>query len=126
MPLGRSPSDRTKISPRARRKRTAVTAYRVMKRYPGLTLLELMPRTGRTHQIRVHMAASGHAIIGDPLYGRGRRAGLTRTMEDGVVALGRQALHATRLDFDHPKDGKRHAFESELPTDIKLLLDCFE
>ncbi len=129
--IGRSPRNRKKMTVLKCGGKAALTMYVVSRPLKGpmgnvASLVECRLATGRTHQIRVHMAAKGHAIIGDPLYGRGRRAGLTRAIEDGVVALGRQALHAIRLDFDHPKDGKRHRFESELPRDINFLLDCFE
>jgi 23S rRNA pseudouridine1911/1915/1917 synthase len=86
------------------------TAYRVLK-YPGdYTLLEVIPKTGRTHQIRVHLSAIGHAVAGDSLYG-GRS-----------LHLPRQFLHASRLGFHHPTTRKYLEFTSSLPVDLKQAL----
>jgi len=90
--------------------RRAVTEYRVRERYSNATLLEISVHTGRTHQIRVHLAGIGHPIIGDKIYG-------------GHYPFWRQALHAAKLGFKHPVTGKKMKFESPLPKDFKDLVD---
>jgi 23S rRNA pseudouridine1911/1915/1917 synthase len=107
--IGRHPGDRKRFSTRVARGREAVTLWRVERRLHGATLLRVQPRTGRTHQIRVHLAAVGLPIAGDPQYGRGRGREL---------GLGRQALHAAVLGFPHPRSGNRLRFESPLPEDL--------
>jgi 23S rRNA pseudouridine1911/1915/1917 synthase len=93
------------------------------------SLVECRLLSGRTHQIRVHMAAEGHPLLGDPLYGR---AGATRAKrlpepaQAALEALGRQALHARTLGFRHPVTGEALRFESEIPLDIKRLIDSLE
>ncbi len=93
----------------------AETLFRVIERYSQASLLELIPKTGRTHQLRVHLAHLGHPIVGDKLYGnKNRVAGLN---------MKRQALHASVLGFVHPASGKKHKFESDLPKDLRQLVD---
>jgi len=113
-PIGRHRTDRKRMSVRTARGRAARTRWRVLERYAasGCALLEVRPETGRTHQIRVHLAASGLPILGDPSYG-GARAG-----ERG---LARPALHAARLGFTHPRSGQRLRFEAPLPPDLEAL-----
>ncbi|MFP5504438.1 MAG: RluA family pseudouridine synthase, partial [Candidatus Sericytochromatia bacterium] len=89
----------------------ATTTYEVVERFPEATLVRLKLGTGRTHQIRVHMAAIGHPLVGDGLYAEGR-PGL----------LGRQALHAATIGFGQPMSGERLAFEAPLPEDFTSLL----
>lgn len=91
--------------------REAVTAYRVLERMQGLSLVEARPRTGRTHQIRVHLAAIGHPIAGDRVYGR------------ASSVVGRQFLHAARIAFTHPRSGERVEFEAPLPEDLRAALE---
>jgi 23S rRNA pseudouridine1911/1915/1917 synthase len=110
-PIGRHPSDRKKFSTRARSGREAVTHWRVERRLGPLTLLRVRLETGRTHQIRVHLASVGLPVAGDPVYGGGRA--VTR-----ALGLERQALHAARLGFEHPRSHERLAFESPLPPDL--------
>ncbi len=110
-PIGRHPTDRKKFSTRARRGREAVTHWQVERRMGALTLLRVRLETGRTHQIRVHLASVGLPVAGDPVYGGGRS--VTRSL-----GLERQALHAARLGFEHPRSGERLAFESALPEDL--------
>jgi 23S rRNA pseudouridine1911/1915/1917 synthase len=112
-PIGRHPTDRKRMSVRTRSGRSAVTAWRVLERFPrsGVTWLEIRPETGRTHQIRVHLASVGLPIAGDPVYGRMRVAGLDRP-----------ALHAAVLGFLHPTRGQRMCFEAPLPSDLAALL----
>jgi 23S rRNA pseudouridine1911/1915/1917 synthase len=122
-PIGRHPVDRKKMAvvPGGR---PAVTHFRVMAGLPGATLLEVSLETGRTHQIRVHMAHLGHALAGDPVYGRQARS-LRQAPADAVELLRRfprQALHAWRLKLLHPADGREVVFEAPLPRDLAELL----
>jgi 23S rRNA pseudouridine1911/1915/1917 synthase len=113
--------------------RAAVTRFRVVRRLPGHALCEARPETGRQHQIRVHMAAIGHPIVGDKLYGAGE-ALFMRACDEGVTPellalfdnLPRHALHAHRLVFPHPSDGRRLAIESPLPADLRAYVDALE
>jgi len=121
--IGRHPVDRKRMSIRSRRPRTAETRWRVKERFNGLTLLDLDLKTGRTHQARVHCAAIGHAIVGDPVYA-GRQAG--KSLDRDVSALtrrvNRQMLHARRLTFTHPSSGASVTFDAALPGDMAGLL----
>jgi 23S rRNA pseudouridine1911/1915/1917 synthase len=127
-PLGRHPTSRTKMAVVKEEKgRHAATRWRVKDTYgrdkdgPTAALIECTLETGRTHQVRVHMAHIGHPLIGDPLYGRGFKSKL-RTLLDGMqatlAALDRQALHAARLAFVHPVTGTLLEFNSPLPEDL--------
>jgi 23S rRNA pseudouridine1911/1915/1917 synthase len=110
-PIGRHPKHRTRMAVVASGK-PAVTHYRVKRKFPAHTLLECDLETGRTHQIRVHLASIGHPIEGDPVYaGRGERL------------LPRQALHAWKLEFVHPRSGRSMRFEAPLPEDFRALLE---
>lgn len=124
--IGRNPKNRKKMSIAARGGKEAVTRYRVLRAVNRwASLVECRLETGRTHQIRVHLSARGHPIIGDPLYGRaGRRRldGAGERFGTAVSGLGRQALHACLLGFEHPKTGEFLRFRSGLPDDIKALL----
>jgi 23S rRNA pseudouridine1911/1915/1917 synthase len=121
-PIGRDPNDRKKMSARARRSREAVT--RIVRAEPFgrvLTLAHVAIQTGRTHQIRVHLSAIGHPVVGDSLYG-----GVHRRVPGDVRAvarLERPFLHAARLAFTHPIDGRPMEFSSELPDDLQRVLD---
>ncbi|MEH3106099.1 MAG: RluA family pseudouridine synthase [Sphingomonas fennica] len=116
--LGRSDANRKKIAVQpAGRGKHAVTHWRVMEPLDGAALVECRLETGRTHQVRVHMASIGHALLGDPAYGgRAHGALLAR------LGFRRQALHAARLGFVHPITGAALAFESALPEDMQALL----
>jgi 23S rRNA pseudouridine1911/1915/1917 synthase len=121
-PIGRDPVDRKKMSARARRSREAVTRIvRAEHLNPSLTLVQVAIHTGRTHQIRVHLSAIGHPIVGDSLYGGVRR----RVPGDvrAVMHLDRPFLHAARLVLAHPADGRQMEFHSELPPDLQSVLD---
>ena len=120
-PLGRDPVDRKKISTRARRARTAVTRITGAERLRGLTLATIAIATGRTHQIRVHLASIGHPIAGDALYGGVRRH--LAADHRALASLERPFLHAWRLAFSHPRDGRRVEFEAPLPADLQAVLD---
>ncbi len=136
-PLARSAANRTKIAVvRAERGRRAVTHYEVLERFgartgrgakPVASLLRLVLETGRTHQVRVHLAHIGHPLLGDETYGAGHKASarkLQARAQVALAALGRQALHAAELAFVHPVSGKRLAFESPLPPDMADLVDA--
>jgi 23S rRNA pseudouridine1911/1915/1917 synthase len=114
-PIGRHPTDRKKFSTRTRSGREAVTHWRVERRMGALSLLRVRLETGRTHQIRVHLASVGLPVAGDPVYGGGRS--VTR-----ALGLQRQALHAARLGFEHPRSGERLAFDSPLPADLARVI----
>ena len=120
-PIGRSSRNRKKMAVVARGK-SAQTDYRVLQAF-GTTasLVECALATGRTHQIRVHMASIGHPLIGDPLYG-GRSARGNQAPAD-LRRFPRQALHAARLTFRHPLSNRMVSFESRLSIDIKSLVD---
>jgi 23S rRNA pseudouridine1911/1915/1917 synthase len=121
--IGRSQRDRKKMAVVKRGGKAAVTRWRVLKRFgTAAALLECRLATGRTHQIRVHLAAAGHPIIGDRTYG-GRRAA---SLPEAARLFPRQALHAARLGFTHPATGERLAFESALPDDMAALLAALE
>jgi len=120
--IGRHPVDRKRMSTRSRRGREAETGWHVVRRLVGATLLELRLKTGRTHQIRVHCAAIGHPIIGDPVYGRRRPAGGSAGMQALLGSVRRQMLHAWRLEIIHPHTGARLRFESPLPEDMERLI----
>ena len=122
-PIGRDGRDRKRMSVRSARGRAAVTAWTVRERFPGATLLDVAPETGRTHQIRVHLASIGHPIVGDAIYGGRRRAA---TAPAGVIlaACPRQALHAARLTFAHPATGASMTIEAPLPGDLAEVVDA--
>ncbi len=127
LPIGRAPANRKKISVRARRKRAAVTHYRIAERYAQLTLLDITIETGRTHQIRVHLAHLGHPVVGDTLYGGRRSRDIHDPLLRGEIeGLNRYFLHARSLEFDHPRTGKRLRFEAPLPLELQRLLDLLK
>lgn len=122
-PLGRHARDRLRIAVREDG-RPSVTRYRVRERYAHHSRLELRLETGRTHQIRVHMAHLGHPVLGDPLYaGRLRLpAGIDEALAATLRDFRRQALHATRLGLAHPEDGRPMLWESPPPPDMQALI----
>ena len=120
--IGRSDANRKKMALLAAgssRGKTAVTHYRTLELLDCAALLECRLETGRTHQVRVHMASLGHALIGDPLYGR-TSAALRPLLSD--LGFHRQALHAAELGFVHPVTGQRVHFASPLPPDMDALI----
>ncbi|HXH22601.1 MAG TPA: RluA family pseudouridine synthase [Dehalococcoidia bacterium] len=115
-PIGRDPNNRRRMMVRAAGSRAAgareaQTLYRVRERFDGYTLVEASPITGRTHQIRVHMASIGHPVAGDPVYGKPSKL------------VGRQFLHAWRLEFRHPVTRAPLSFEAPLADDLEAALD---
>lgn len=120
-PLGRDPVDRKKISLRARKRRAAVTRYRLLERFGPCSLLSIHPETGRTHQIRVHLASLGHPVVGDTVYGAGRH--LSKELQPLVLGLGRFFLHAHKLQFRHPRTGAELEFSAPLPAELAQFLD---
>jgi len=121
-PLARDPSNRTRMAV-VRGGRNALTLYRVRRAFDRFTLLDVELKTGRTHQIRVHLAWMKHPVVGDETYGGGR----DNTIQDprlraGIRALNRQFLHAEKLGFKHPTTGEFVKFESALPQPLGNLL----
>jgi 23S rRNA pseudouridine1911/1915/1917 synthase len=123
--IGRDPVHRKRMSTRAPRGREARTSWSVAERFDGASLLRVRIHTGRTHQIRVHLASIGHPVVGDALYG-GTRTPSSRhaSARAALRSLARPALHAARLAFDHPRTGERLTFEAPLPPDLAGLLDA--
>lgn len=120
LPIGRHPVDRKKMAViRDGTAREAVTHYRVMERFGGITYLALELETGRTHQIRVHMSHTGHPLLGDPVYAKSkcRFEALHPALFDG------QMLHARRLTLTHPRTGERMCFECPLPENFERALE---
>lgn len=129
LPIGRSERDRKVMAVNARHGRPAVTHYQMAERFAIADMLDIKLETGRTHQIRVHLAHYGHPVIGDPIYG-GRSKYLRRLgkreigLATGLLGiLERQALHACRLELPHPDDGRKMTFESSLPEDFRGALE---
>lgn len=126
-PIGRHRSQRTRMAVRSDG-RPAVTHYRVAKRFRTHTLIRVSLETGRTHQIRVHLAHAGFPLVGDPVYGGRRRipAGCSPALADKLRDFSRQALHAARLRLMHPVSGCEVSWEAELPADMAQLLEALE
>ena len=123
LPIGYHPRYGLKRIPRGKRAREAVTMWKVLEIIGPFSFLEVRPLTGRTHQIRVHMSAMGHPLVGDPLYGRRKRVKqLPEGLQKRVESLGRPALHAHTLGFLHPADGTWREFTAPLPPDLEELL----
>lgn len=122
-PIGRHPGDRVRMAVRPDGRR-AVTDYRVQARYRAHTLLRVILETGRTHQIRVHMAWLRHPVLGDPVYGRGNAPvkGASPEVARTLQAFPRQALHARRLRLAHPVSGETLALEAPVPEDMAGLI----
>ena len=131
LPIGRHPVDRKRMSTTTRRGRQAETLWRIREQLAGVTLLEILLKTGRTHQIRVHCAAMGHPVVGDPVY-RPRRLmanlqnmlpNLPSTVVAGLKSVPRQMLHAWQLGLIHPVEKKLLIFESPMPPDMTEVLN---
>jgi 23S rRNA pseudouridine1911/1915/1917 synthase len=128
--IGRNPRDRKKMAVVSRGGREALTRYRVERAFgTDAALVECRLATGRTHQIRVHMTSIGHPLVGDPTYGRRTRPrnhAIRTEAERALTAFPRQALHAYLLGFTHPKTHARLLFRSDIPHDIKELIELLE
>lgn len=122
-PLGRDPKDRKKMSSRAKQTREAITEYRMLKNYGPISLMELKPQTGRTHQLRVHLSELGHPVVGDPIYGKGLRklASLPEGLREKIKALPFQLLHASELSFEHPRTHQLLHFKAPLREEMKQI-----
>ena len=120
-PIGRDRKDRKKRAVDGSNPKHAVTHYRVLERFGSCTLVECRLETGRTHQIRVHMAYIRHPLLGDPVYGHGDET--VRVAGMSVKVTGGQMLHAGVLGFVHPRTGEYMEFRADLPDDFKNLLD---
>lgn len=112
-PVGRDPARRVRMKAGGLGAREAATEFRVLRRFERFTLVEAHPRTGRTHQLRVHFASLGHPVVGDTLYGATRRLG------EGQPTLRRNFLHAAGLEFWHPTSGERVCFQAPLPAELE-------
>ena len=130
LPIGRDPKDRKRMAVvRGPAGKAARTHWRVLERYGLATLVEARLETGRTHQIRVHMQAVRHPVVGDPMYGGRVKKQLSlrqseRSLADALLRLlRRQALHAAELEFVHPVTGELLRFRSEVPPDLREALD---
>lgn len=118
-PIARDPRRRTRMSARVGQGREAATEFRVLRRLPGFTYLEVRPKTGRTHQIRAHLSGIGHPVAGDPTYGAPRRV-------EGMPPLDRYFLHAHRIGFRHPTGGEWLTIQSPLPAELQAWLEALE
>jgi 23S rRNA pseudouridine1911/1915/1917 synthase len=125
--IGRHPHNRTKMAVRPNGKgRDALTVYRLLEQFEDASLLELDLKTGRTHQIRVHLAHIHHPIVGDQVYGAGYKTKVKHPdLRERIDHLGRHFLHAARLQFNHPRTGEAMQFTSNLPVELRDLLDAF-
>ncbi len=129
LPIGRDPGDRKRMAVVRQGGRPARTHWRVLERFGLATLLEVRLETGRTHQIRVHLAAVRHPVLGDPVYGGRVKKSLSlrpseRSLADALLrVLRRQALHAATLELTHPVSGRPLRFDSPLPEDFARALE---
>jgi 23S rRNA pseudouridine1911/1915/1917 synthase len=129
LPIGRDPVSRQRMQARVGQKRAARTRFEVVEIFGGAkpfaALLRLHPETGRTHQIRVHLASLGHPVVGDRLYGGDRvRREVPRSLRTQLEAFPRHALHAASLTLRHPQDGRSITVAAELPADMTTLLEA--
>lgn len=115
-PIGRHGTDRKKMTVTQKNSKEAITHYKVLERYDNYSLVEVNLETGRTHQIRVHMAYINHPVVGDPVYSKGKNE----------FGLDKQMLHAYKLGFSHPSTGEHMEFQIDLPEYFKNILDTLE
>lgn len=127
--IGRNPANRKTMAVVRRGGKPALTRYRVLRVFKDVAaLVECRLATGRTHQIRVHLAERGHPVIGDPIYGRsrGRKRALPEPIRSALEAFPRQALHAAKLGFDHPTTSEHLDFTDDIPSDMSGLIRILE
>jgi 23S rRNA pseudouridine1911/1915/1917 synthase len=124
-PVGRHPTERKKMSTRSRWGKESLTYWHVGERYGEITLLDVELKTGRTHQIRVHLSAAGYPVVGDSVYGSSQQINAVHhsLLRSKLKAMHRQALHASELVFCHPVSQETLSFTSPLPDDIAGLCD---
>ena len=122
--IGRDPNNRIKMSSNSKAGRESLTLWKVLKRFGPATLVEAEPKTGRTHQIRVHFSENGFPILADNVYGHKKQK--NKLLASAANAIGRQALHASRIGFMHPETEQYVEFESQIPQDMLLALDYLE
>lgn len=127
LPIGRHKSDSQKMAVRRDIGKDAISTYEVMERFNGYTMVKVMPKTGRTHQIRVHMRSIGHPVVADFLYSDHESYYLSdllpKEREPGEIPIiERQALHAHKIEFFHPIQNKKMEFQADLPADMSLLI----
>lgn len=115
-PIGRHGTDRKKMTVTQKNSKEAITHYKVLERYNNYSLVEVNLETGRTHQIRVHMAYINHPVVGDPVYSKGKNE----------FGLDKQMLHAYKLGFSHPSTGEHMEFQIDLPEYFKNILNTLE
>ncbi len=127
LPVGRHPVDRKKMSTKSRHGKDALTLWKVRERYGTATLLDIEIKTGRTHQIRVHLSERGYPVIGDAVYGNPSKINIIKNSElkAQIKSLQRQALHAAQLSFVHPQSGERVVFTAPLPEDLENVCALF-
>jgi 23S rRNA pseudouridine1911/1915/1917 synthase len=121
-PIGRDRIHRIKMSTHSRRAREALTSYEVIENLPGFSLVRVVIQTGRTHQIRVHLSSLRHPVVGDTLYGAPARIHFPGSKVE-LPALGRNFLHAARLEFLHPRTGQPLKFAAPLPPELQSFLE---
>jgi len=122
--ISRHPTNRVKMTTKSRTGREALTNWRILKRYDQVTMVEIEPKTGRTHQIRVHFADNGFPLLGDDVYGPKRYG--DPFLEYASKKLGRQALHASELCFEHPKSGNVMEFSAPIAEDLRDIIGLFK
>jgi 23S rRNA pseudouridine1911/1915/1917 synthase len=126
-PIGRHPTQRTKMSVLKSGGKEAITHYQLLEKLPAHSYLEIKLETGRTHQIRVHMAYIDHSVLGDAVYGKkAKNIHLSPKLSEIVTAFKRQALHAKKISFIHPTTQEVSTFESPLPIDFQELLQALQ
>lgn len=128
VPIGRHPKNRKKISVHTAYPRLAKTEWRVKKRFPDITLLDLILKTGRTHQARVHLSAKGHSVVGDPVYAKKKWLLSIRNhkIREILKDVKRQLLHAHILGLRHPKTKNYMEFTAPLPEDMRQVIEAIE
>lgn len=118
--IGRDPVNRIKMSSKSKSGRESLTLWKVIKRFKAASFVEVEPKTGRTHQIRVHFSENGYPILADKVYGHKRQK--LQILANAAKKIGRQALHASKIGFTHPESGGRVEFTAPFPDDMKQAL----